>query len=105
MARKRTLRLCRIKVVMFQLIIKTPIEKPTIAVLKKVTSPKYSGARKRELAPNVNIKPPATVENRIYQKIRNTWYLRKCSRKSCMGNERHIPTRYFFIAKIFELTN
>src|SRR6476469_7440424 len=42
---------CKIKVVMFQLIINTPTAKPTIAMLSAFTLARYSGARKRELAP------------------------------------------------------
>ena len=68
-ARNFTFLLCRIKVVIFQLITKMPNAKPTIAVLSEVILPKYSGARKRELAPNVNIKSPETVAISIYQNI------------------------------------
>ena len=50
--------LCKIKVVMFQLMIKIPVATPTIAILSPFTSPRYSGARKSESAPNVLIKSP-----------------------------------------------
>jgi hypothetical protein len=43
--------LCKIKVVMFQLITNTPMATPTIAELKKLTLPKYSGAKNNETAP------------------------------------------------------
>ena len=43
--------LCRIKVVMFQLIIKTPRATPTMAALKAFTLPKYSGEKKSASAP------------------------------------------------------
>jgi hypothetical protein len=96
-ARKRRLLLCKIKVVIFQLIIKMPTANPTMAVLIAVTSPKYSGARNRESAPKVRIKFPVTVANKIYQKTRNTWYFRKCNRNNCKGIEYQNPVRYFFI--------
>ena len=41
----------KMKVVIFQLMIKTAVAAPTIAVLSVFTCPKYSGARKREFAP------------------------------------------------------
>jgi hypothetical protein len=57
---------------MFQLIIKVPIAKPTNKVLKKFTLLKYSGAKKRELAPNFSKKLPLIVAKRIYQNIKKT---------------------------------
>jgi hypothetical protein len=37
------------------------------------TSPRYSGARYKESAPNDFMKEPFTVLNNIYQKISSTW--------------------------------
>jgi hypothetical protein len=64
---------CKIKVVMFQLIINTPTANPTIAILSAFTFERYSGARKRELAPYGCRKFPLTVAKSIYQKMSNTW--------------------------------
>jgi hypothetical protein len=76
-ARKRKYLLNKKKVVIFQLMIKIPTAKPTIAVLNALIFPKYSGPRNKEFAPNARMKLPPTVENKIYQKTRNTWYLRR----------------------------
>lgn len=65
--------LCKIKVVIFQLMINTPEVTPTIDVLNGLIFPKYSGAKNNEWAPNVFIKLPPTVAKRIYQKRRNIW--------------------------------
>jgi hypothetical protein len=78
---------CRIKVVMFQLIINIAMEKPTIAALRAFTLPIYSGPRNNELAPKLFMKVPLTVLKRINQKMRNTWYFRKCNKNNCIGNE------------------
>ena len=43
--------LCKIKVVMFQLIIKTPSATPTMAALSAFTLPKYSGEKNSASAP------------------------------------------------------
>ena len=50
-ARKRKWRLNRIKVVIFQLIIKIPVAIPTKAVLIGLTFPRYSGDRNSAAAP------------------------------------------------------
>lgn len=65
-------RLKRINVVMFQLIINMPIATPTIAAPKEFTLPRYSGARKRELAPKVCMNEPLIVLKRINQKAKST---------------------------------
>jgi hypothetical protein len=72
-ARNRTTLLCRIKVVMFQLMINTPMATPTIAELKKLTLPMYSGARNKDTAPKLLMKLPAMVANNIYQNTKNIW--------------------------------
>src|ERR1700741_3913389 len=79
--------LYKINVLIFQLMINMPIEAPTSAALIEFTLPRYSGARKRESAPNVSIKLPLTVANRITQKSNSTWYFLKCRKSNCMGNE------------------
>jgi hypothetical protein len=70
------------KVLMFQLIMNMPIDIPTIAALKKLTSPRYSGARYKESAPNVCMNVPLTVLKRMNQKSNNTWYFLKCRKTS-----------------------
>jgi hypothetical protein len=65
------------KVVMFQHMMKTPIDKPTIAVLKAFTLPKYSGARNSALAPKLFISEPFTTLNKTTQKIKSIWYFLK----------------------------
>ena len=55
------------KVVMFQLIIKMPKPMPTNTILSALTSPRYSGPKKSESAPNVLRNPPRTVANNIIQ--------------------------------------
>ena len=50
-ARKRKCRQNKMKVVIFQLIMNTPIATPMIPALIAFTSPRYSGARKSESAP------------------------------------------------------
>ena len=44
-ARKRKRLLCKMKVVIFQLIIKTPVAIPVMAAPPALTLPRYSGAR------------------------------------------------------------
>jgi hypothetical protein len=61
------------KVVIFQLIIKTPAATPVIAAPAAFTFPRYSGARNNALAPNIFIKFPVSVKKRMNQKISNTW--------------------------------
>jgi hypothetical protein len=72
----------RIKVVMFQLMMKTPIAKPTITVLKKLTSPRYSGARYSESTPYACMKEPFTALNNINQNNISTWNFLKWSNTS-----------------------
>jgi hypothetical protein len=86
-AKKRKCRLKRIKLEIFQLIINIPMEAPTIAELKELTLPKYSGARNNESAPNVFMKVPLTVAKRINQNRSNTWYFLTCRNTNCMGKE------------------
>ena len=65
--------LCKINVVIFQLIIKIPVATPTIAMLNPFTFPRYSGARKRESAPKVLIKSPCIALTKMNQKTRSNW--------------------------------
>src|SRR3990170_8529093 len=88
--RNRKYRLNRIKVVMFQLIIKTARENPTSPVLIKLTLPRYSGARYNESTPYVFINEPFTAPKRITQNVTSTWYFLKCSNASCTGKEYNI---------------
>jgi hypothetical protein len=71
-ARKRNRPLCRINVVMFQLMMKMPTQTPVMAAPAAFTLPKYSGARNKVLAPNVSIKFPEIVRKRMNHKINNT---------------------------------
>jgi hypothetical protein len=59
-------------VVIFQLMMKTPIDAPTIPALKAFTFPRYSGKRKRAFAPKERRKPPLIVLKRIYQNTSRT---------------------------------
>ena len=72
-AKKRKCLLNKINVVIFQLIIKTPVAAPTTPALMLFTLPKYSGARNNAYAPKDSIKPALTVLNKMYQKNNNTW--------------------------------
>lgn len=72
-AKKRKRCVCKMKVVIFQLIIKTPVATPVIAALAAFTFPRYSGARNNALAPNNFIKCPVIVKKRMHQKISSTW--------------------------------
>src|ERR1700689_1617092 len=72
-AKKRKCLLNKIKVVIFQPIIKTPVAAPTTPALMLFTLPKYSGARNNAYAPKDCINPPLMVLNNTYQKINNTW--------------------------------
>jgi hypothetical protein len=76
-AKKVKCLLKRINVVIFQHIIKTPIDMPINPVLIAFTLPKYSGARNKALAPNVFIKTPLTTLKRITQNKSSTWYFLK----------------------------
>jgi hypothetical protein len=71
-ARKRKCLLNKINVAMFQLIMNIPTDIPTMAELKELTFPKYSGARNNESAPKVFIKLPFTVLKRINQNNNST---------------------------------
>jgi hypothetical protein len=71
-ARNLKCRLNKIKVVMFQLIMNTPMAMPTNSDATMLTLPRYSGARYSESAPNVFIKVPFTVLNNTNQKISST---------------------------------
>jgi hypothetical protein len=64
--------LCNMNVVIFQLIIYIPVAMPVIAAPAAFTSPRYSGARNNELAPNIFMKFPVIVKKRMHQKISNT---------------------------------
>ena len=86
-AKKVKCLLNKINVVIFQHIIKTPIDIPIIAKLMEVTLPKYSGAKNKASAPKLFMKPLFTTLNIKNQKINSTWYLRKCRKMSCTGKE------------------
>jgi len=64
--------LCKVKVVIFQLMIKMPVAIPVIAAPAAFTFPRYSGARNNPLAPKISIKFPVRVKKRISQKNNNT---------------------------------
>src|SRR5579862_6760952 len=72
-ARNRKCRLNKINVVIFQLIINTPVAAPTTPALMLFTLPRYSGARNNAYAPKDSINPALTVLNKMYQKNNNTW--------------------------------
>jgi hypothetical protein len=72
-ARKRKCLLNKMKVVIFQLMMKMPILTPTKLALSAFTLPKYSGARYRESAPKLFMNVPFTVLKRMNQKNSNTW--------------------------------
>jgi hypothetical protein len=86
-ARKRNRPLCKINVVIFQLMINIPVQIPVIAAPAAFTFPRYSGARNKVLAPKDFIKIPETVKKRISHKINNTCDFLKCSSNNCIGNE------------------
>lgn len=81
-AKKVKCLLNKIKVVMFQHIMNTPIAIPIIAKLIEVTFPKYSGAKNKASAPKLFIKPLFTTLNIKNQKINSTWYFLKCRKMS-----------------------
>jgi hypothetical protein len=64
--------LCKINVVMFQLIINIPVATPVMAAPAAFTLPRYSGARNNALAPKIFIKLPVTKRKRINQKMSST---------------------------------
>jgi hypothetical protein len=86
-ARNLNCRLCRMKVVICQLMIKMPMATPMMAELTAFTLPRYSGARNNESAPKVLIKFPLMALPRIYQNSNNTWYFLRCNKTSCTGKE------------------
>src|SRR3982750_4212542 len=79
--------LCKIKVVIFQLIIKTPMAMPTIAAPNAFTLPKYSGEKNNASAPKFFMNPLLIVLTNTIQNTSNTWYFLKCRIKSCTGKE------------------
>ena len=79
--------LCKINVVTFQLIIKTPNAPPTITAPNTFTLPKYSGAKNKASAPKVFKKPLLIVLTSKYQNTSNSWNFLKCKIKSCIGKE------------------
>src|SRR6476660_2188896 len=86
-ARNLKCRLNKMNVVIFQLMMYTAVAAPTIAALSAFTCPRYSGARKSELAPKVCIKFPLTVLNRINQNNSSPWNFLKCRISNWTGNE------------------
>jgi hypothetical protein len=86
-AKKRNRPLCKINVVISQLIINIPVATPVIAPPAAFTFPKYSGARNKVFAPNEPIKCPETVRKSISHKIKSTCDFLKCSSSNWMGNE------------------
>jgi hypothetical protein len=81
-AKKRKCRVNKMNVEIFQLMMNIPTAIPTIAELMELTLPKYSGARYNESAPNVFMKVPLTVLNRMNQNNSSTWYFLKCRNSS-----------------------
>ena len=69
--------LCKIKVVMFQLIIKIPQATPVINAPNMLTDPRYSGAKNKASAPKFFIKLLLMVLKRIDQNNSSTWYFLK----------------------------
>ena len=86
-ARKLKRLLCKIKVVIFQLIIYTPNASPVIKAPSIFTDPRYSGVKNKASAPNIFIKVPSITLNRSHQKISNTWYFLKCKMNNCTGKK------------------
>jgi len=72
-ARKRKCRLNKIKVVIFQLMMKMPIAMPTIPELTPFKLPIYSGDKNRESKPKELMKLPFTAPNKISQKTSRIW--------------------------------
>src|ERR1700757_227431 len=79
--------LCKMKVVMFQLIKNTPMATPMIAALNAFTLPRYSGTKNKASAPKLCIKPLLMVLASNNQNSSMTWYLRKCKTNNCIGKE------------------
>src|SRR4030088_2678132 len=78
-ARKRKCLLNKINVVIFQLMMKTPIEAPTIPALRAFTFPRYSGKRNKAFAPKERKNPPLMVLNKMNQNTSRTWNFLKCN--------------------------
>lgn len=77
-ARKVKCLLNKMKVVMFQHMIKTPIDIPTMAQLIELTLPRYSGARNSASAPKLFMNVLLTTLNMMNQIASKTWYFLKC---------------------------
>jgi hypothetical protein len=86
-ARNLNWRLNKINVATCQLIINIPMAIPTIAKLIGVTLPRYSGARYKESAPKVFMNTPSRILKSTNQNRSKTWYLLKCRKTNCIGNE------------------
>src|ERR1700750_1945309 len=86
-ARKVKCLLNKMKVVMFQHMINTPIEIPMMAALIEFVLPRYSGARKSASAPKLFMKLLFTTLNMNAQKMISTWYFLKWRKMSWTGNE------------------
>jgi hypothetical protein len=78
---------CKIKVVTFQLIIKTPNATPVNKAPHIFTLPRYSGEKNKASAPKFFKKPLLIVLASMYQKKRSIWNFRKWRINSCMGKE------------------
>ena len=81
-AKKVKCLLNKIKVVMFQHIMKTPMAMPIMAKEIELTLLKYSGARNKASAPKLFMKALFTTLNMSIQKMSNTWYFLKCRKIS-----------------------
>jgi hypothetical protein len=81
-ARNRKCLLNKMNVVIFQLMTKMPVAMPTMDTLTGLTSPRYSGERKRAAAPYERMNPPFKVLKRINQNTSSTWNFLKCSSNS-----------------------
>jgi hypothetical protein len=86
-AKKVKCLLNKMNVVTFQHMIKMPMAIPTMAVAMELTSPIYSGAKKRASAPNDFMRLPPTTLNKTTQKMSNTWYFLKWRKSNCKGRE------------------
>src|ERR1700712_933392 len=80
--------LYKMKVVIFQHIIKTAKAIPTKAELNTFTASKYSGERYNSVRPYCCKNEPFTMANSRYQNTNNTWYFLKCNKNNCTGNEK-----------------
>ena len=68
---------CKINVVTFQLIIKTPKAMPVNKAPNMFTSPRYSGEKNKASAPKFFKKPLLIVLASINQNNNNIWYFLK----------------------------